>query len=222
MDIKKEVRKLRLLPLTLALAFVFFASALFVVSNLRPLYLSLFDRYEVYSNFEIQDKEELDRKFFTVLDYLSLGQNRLDVNFYSREDLLHLVDVRNLFIIVYSASVAAAFIVTGYLFFLKLSRSELIMATRNATAIIFAFILMAGIIASSNFHPLFVRFHELTFTNSYWELDPATSNLIKFLPEVIFRDLFVILLVLTFVIGLSAFITGTILLQRKNDAKQRS
>ena len=46
------------------------------------------------------------------------------------------------------------------------------------------------IYALTDFNSLFINFHKLFFaSNNYWQLDPQTSNLIKFLPEQIFQEL---------------------------------
>ena len=49
---------------------------------------------------------------------------------------------------------------------------------------------------SAQFNEAFIRFHELLFTNDLWLLNPETDMMIRMLPQKIFFEIFVRILVL--------------------------
>jgi integral membrane protein (TIGR01906 family) len=50
-----------------------------------------------------------------------------------------------------------------------------------------------GVVAAFGFDAAFTRFHELFFTNDFWQLDPDTDHLIQMFPEAFWRDMTVLL-----------------------------
>lgn len=54
-----------------------------------------------------------------------------------------------------------------------------------------------GLLAAFTWPQSFILFHQILFPqNTYWLLDPASSNLIKFLPNQIFQELGILYLIL--------------------------
>ncbi len=45
------------------------------------------------------------------------------------------------------------------------------------------------LLRGADFDALFIRFHQLVFTNDLWLLDPATDALIRMLPEPFFESM---------------------------------
>ncbi|MGH2457259.1 MAG: TIGR01906 family membrane protein [Chloroflexota bacterium] len=45
-----------------------------------------------------------------------------------------------------------------------------------------ALVIVSGILTYTSFDSLFITFHEVTFNNNYWELDPRTDHLIQMFP----------------------------------------
>jgi integral membrane protein (TIGR01906 family) len=58
-----------------------------------------------------------------------------------------------------------------------------------AVGIMLLLLALFGIAAAIDFNGLFLRFHELAFTNDLWLLDPRTDVLIQMYPEVFFNDM---------------------------------
>lgn len=163
---------------------------------------SRFASLGVYDAFVSKDTWELNRQFGTVLEYLRpFSTTILDPNFYASEDLLHMADVRVIFSYWY---LLILLIVLLTLFGRRIKVSPLtkkLLIVSVATA--FSVVLLWAIL---DFSSLFTTFHKVLFPyNEYWLLDPATSNLIKFLPTQIFVEIFGVWLLLS---GLLAALLG--------------
>ena len=209
------LKKLTLtLHLTLILAF-----PLILISLLTPYFHSALGRYEVYANFsgetlrEILHKnlhnnlhktneEVLWEEYYTVLEYIRPPFNtELDSEFFSPEDIYHMQDVRNLFILVWIIFIVSAVCSLLQKLTWQKKASEKAPKQRKLlpSFIIVSFVI--GLLLLVTWDKSFVIFHQLLFPgNDYWQLDPATSSLIKFLPGQIFQELLVIYIVLVVVV----------------------
>jgi integral membrane protein (TIGR01906 family) len=45
-----------------------------------------------------------------------------------------------------------------------------------------------GIAAMSDFESLFIKFHQLSFANDFWQLDPRTDYLVRIFPDAFWLD----------------------------------
>ena len=72
-----------------------------------------------------------------------------------------------------------------------------------------ATILLSGIVLAIAFRPLFYLFHELSFRNDYWQLDPRSDYLVMLFPEGFWIDATLILVAVVFLqaIGILAVVT---------------
>jgi len=104
----------------------------------------------------------------------------------------HMADVRRLFqaglrLRAVAAATAAALIAAGLLLGTRRARrlgALLALCLMTAVGVAAAIVLIRA-----DFAALFIRFHELVFTNDLWLLDPATDALIRMLPEPFFEGM---------------------------------
>ncbi|HHY75190.1 MAG TPA: TIGR01906 family membrane protein [Firmicutes bacterium] len=113
------------------------------------------------------------------------GEERL---LYNDKELLHLEDVRGLFLsgltaewLATVASFALAFLL------IKSGKHKEASVAMYASSILTVIILaLAGMAASSDFTLFWDRFHRVTFDNDLWLLDPGKDWLIRMFPEPFF------------------------------------
>ncbi len=178
-----------------AWAIILFLLPIIVVSLFRPYYYWSFDRYEVYQNF---DRPEAAPAFFGQV----LGTIRppfsevLDHRWFSTEDIIHMQDVQNIFVVIYVVALLALAIALGGVF--KMQRKyELRERLEKIWGTFIAIISLISLASFFLWNQAFTFFHETLFPNNqFWMLDPSTSNLIKYLPEVMFQELLVIVIAL--------------------------
>lgn len=179
----------KLLSLSIFLCLV--TLPIIILANLYIYFHWSFGRFQVYDNFENQPPAELNQKFNQVLQYINIPfDTELDSGFFSPEDRLHMQDVRNLFIVVNVCFIGFASL-SMTLFVMTKPDIRKLMKGASKLLIIYIVILIAiGIYLIFTWKSGFTLFHQLLFpNNSYWMLDPASSNLIKYLPEQIFQEL---------------------------------
>lgn len=137
-----------------------------------------------------------------LLGYLKDKQDNLEVRatiggterqVFNSKELLHMQDVKQLFHIGFVIRNLAliAFLLTGIALWLLERRWTKAFPGGYLAAfgIMLALLIAFGIAAVMDFNGLFIKFHELVFTNDLWLLDPATDVLIQMFPEVFFNDM---------------------------------
>lgn len=179
---------MRALGLFLSLLCLLLSSVLFSVDLCAKdagLYLSIQERIglvDADGGFGRDFVQELNGE---ITAYLS--GKRDDIAGLSGRALMHMGDVRALLNRVVPAAVGIALCGMTLLFLSKRLR------LRSALYVFGAFVLLgavsAPVLAGLNFHELFVRFHELAFTNDLWLLDPVEDVLIRILPEAFFSEI---------------------------------
>lgn len=161
-----------------------------LVAYLFPYTLVFLD-FGIWERFDIVDLPRT--QFRSLINYLAPPwQTALDSDFFSQEDIWHMIDVQNVFKVVWLALIVLTPLV---LISLKLQMNKVNnrqrKLTRNQRLLGLAAIFAALVIAMAFWEPLFVLFHQLVFPhNSYWQLDPQTSNVIKYFPSGVFQTLF--------------------------------
>ena len=157
--------------------------------------------------------------FYNREDYLRTLVHDQDGNvvpLFSPKEVAHMHDVKALVHRVYAVGAVALCGVLAYLVALGVwSREESLvsLARRMLQAcagtglllIVFGFAAATG-----GFDNLFVQFHELSFGNDFWQLDPARDHLVQMFPQGFWLDATVLIAGLTVVeialIGLVAFL----------------
>lgn len=163
-----------------------------LLSQLRPYYFNAFDRYEV--PIPLSERYHFDE----ILNYLLPAPYSIpSPRFFSYEDIQHMHDVRNIFLILYCVLCVCAVSIV----FLKAKVKTPVKILLNQSFkihFVFCFLLSVfGFLGALTWPQSFIVFHQILFPqNNYWLLDPATSNLIKFLPNQIFQELGILYLIL--------------------------
>ena len=186
-----------------------------LVINLPALYSYGYDRYEDeitrYMNIERDDYIDGGRQ---IRDYFNNDAEELDVrvvvggilrSIYSEREVLHMSDVKDLVRGVYrlgelSALYLFAFAVAG-MFFEPWRRSLRRTAWHMAMggAVTLGLVVLVGLGALAGFERLFLAFHEVSFSNDLWQLNPRTDYLIAMFPEEFFFDATILIAVLIIV-----------------------
>ncbi len=145
-----------------------------------PFYQETFEENGVYTHFG--DKELVDSEFAVVLEYAQ-GKDVVLSDFYNTKEKEHMKDVRWLFWLAQICmGLSYVFLVGMFLVDKHVVRSGFLLGSTFACLFVFGL----GLFAFVNFDFLFTLFHKILFRNDLWLLNPATDNLIRMLPEVVF------------------------------------
>lgn len=114
-----------------------------------------------------------------------------EVNFFTPRELAHLEDCRRLIMGLLEIKAWAIGLVVVAIATLLKRKTQLKTVAKmylltTAVVIIIAAILV--VYAVSDFDAFFIKFHELTFNNDYWLLDPYRDNLVNIMREGMFAD----------------------------------
>lgn len=135
------------------------------------------------------------RRVGALLRYLALRVPLPDDGFYSAVELAHMGDVQTVFQTVYLAALVAVCILA--LALVLLARSDKGRALRAVRIGSIADLILVAVLGTTaltiGFDQLFITFHELVFTNTFWLL-PEDSSLIRLFPEDYFMGYFFIAL----------------------------
>lgn len=120
------------------------------------------------------------------------------------KEVLHMRDVKHLLQRVYAIETLALCFVLAYVVAICLwsgaeSLQALAMRALRASILTIALVVGFGVVASTGFDALFTRFHELSFGNDFWQLDPATDHLVQMFPQGFWLDATVLIAGLTVV-----------------------
>lgn len=148
-------------------------------------------------------KDELDRATGELIVYFNSSQDLPSIEvssgsktfpLFDQRDSLHLRDVRDLIRLTYlfqEISLAYVLLFSVAFLFLRKVRPLAGLAGAWMWGGVFSavFLLAIGVAMLFDFDRLFLQFHLVSFSNDLWVLDPATSNLIRMVPEGFFFDL---------------------------------
>lgn len=164
-------------------------------------------------------RPQLDRAAHEIVQYFTSGDpnSLLDIRvqvggggepqpLYNEREIMHMRDVKRLFqFFFHMQEFAFAYIVTYiagvYLWsreqsLRRLARHSMIAGVVTATALgIGALAMLVG------FDQLFLLFHLLSFSNDFWQLDPATDRLVQMFPQGFWFDVSIGVGVLTLLEG---------------------
>ena len=187
--------------LAVALPLLLITGSVRIVSTSELLYDYGFDKYNIERRTGIP-RAELDRAAESLIDYFGNGDVRIDsrVNFgqgdvplYKEREILHLVDVKNLFGLVNDIEkgsfgfvaffILLALAVRGWSYLPLLWRT--LLWSGAGTVVLVAVI---GIATAISFDEVFLQFHLVSFANDLWLLDPRMHYLIQMFPQNFFLD----------------------------------
>ncbi|HHY92271.1 MAG TPA: TIGR01906 family membrane protein, partial [Firmicutes bacterium] len=122
---------------------------------------------------------------------LELSRAGRPLPLYDERELTHLADVQGLFrrgfalrtAAAWTSALTALFLVHRYK---KAAARHLTRAALAGGILTLALLALALLLLSTDFNRWFTVFHQLSFSNNLWQLDPARENLIRIFPEEFF------------------------------------
>ena len=172
-----------------------------VTSNVRWAFNSIslyelgFDRNNVTETTGLSD-DQLSRAAMQIRDYFNSDEDELHVlvdfgsgpqELFNDTETLHMRDVKELVSNTYRVQEGAflylfLFISLGFLLrgieFVGVMRRLLTYGSTTTVVLVLA----VGLVSLVAFGPLFTLFHEVSFANDFWLLDPRTSFLVRMFP----------------------------------------
>ena len=172
------------------------------VINAPVLYSYGFDKYDIplYTGIE---RDELLSAGRQIRDYFNNDEKDLIIStvqrgiaipslFNSRE-ITHMRDVKGLVQGVYDVQLITglylvAFAVVGFIATRRRFLPQLARLLGMGGGLTLGLVVAVGLGALVGFERLFLAFHEISFSNDFWQLDPRTDALIAMFPEGFFLD----------------------------------
>lgn len=169
--------------------------------NAGGLYEYGFDRYDISLRTGI-DREELSRLGGEIRDYFNDDAEFIDIDaviygelapLFTEREIIHMKDVKGLIRGVYTLQwITLGYLMSAVAAYAWLRRSKGIPETVRVGfwggVVTLLIIGVLGIGSVFGFESLFLAFHQLSFANDFWQLNPRIHNLIAMFPEPFFRD----------------------------------
>src|SRR5262249_35312534 len=110
-----------------------------------------------------------------------------DPNVFNQREQIHLYDVRGLVRgIIRMRIITIGYILLFVIVALLLDRvrgmRRLARVTLAGSALTVVMVVVFGLLSYTSFDSLFITFHEISFHNDFWQLDPRTDHLIQMFP----------------------------------------
>ena len=200
--------------------------SLFISSILAVIFYVCFD-INFYKNF--YQKENLASSIGTssdslinntqnLLNYLN-KKEQLNTDWFSEKDILHMVDVQNLYTFSYNIMIYCllTLIISTIIIILILRGKSLLYITKIFNKVLLLFIVLVGglsAVIAYNFNYFWIKFHTTLFSNDLWLLSPSESNLIKMVPEEFFISLITKIIIYILILFILLF-TSNIVIRKK-------
>lgn len=136
--------------------------------------------------------EEQDAFAAEIVPFMK-GETDVQPEILSEKEQQHMLDVRALIHLadrVSQACMTAAAVLAVVIAWLRAGRGRGGMPIGALAGLLIVLALAGGafvLLNTSGFEALFIRMHELLFTNDLWLLDPATDILIRMMPQLLFE-----------------------------------
>ena len=137
-----------------------------------------------------------------IRGYINSGDEPLSVqtrifgeerDLFNDREVAHMKDVKRLVWGVYilalvSAVYLAAMTVTGFARHRSRFAEHLARRALYGGGLTLALLVIFGLSALVDFESLFIKFHQLSFANDFWQLDPRTDYLVRIFPDAFWVD----------------------------------
>lgn len=187
----------------------------------RDFYLSGFQKYGGAARVSLSPAEQA-YVADAFIAYFQSSPGTLDVllarnggfqPLFNQREVAHMEDVQAIMQLVFRlAAVSLGYVVIyAVVCLLVLRRRFLPVLARvclGSAAVTLVTLLVFGALALTDFQSLFLQFHELSFGNDLWQLDPARDNLIRLFPEGFWFEALLRILGLTVVQVLALGVAG--------------
>lgn len=200
--------------------------SLFISSILAVIFYVCFDinfykefyQKENIANYIDTSSDNLINNTQNLLNYLN-KKEQLNTDWFSEKDILHMVDVQNLYTFSHSIMIYCfiTFILSTIIIILILRGKSLLYITKIFNKVLLLFIVLIGglsTIIAYNFNSFWIKFHTTLFSNDLWLLSPSESNLIKMVPEDFFVNLIVKIIIYILILFILLF-TSNIVIRKK-------
>ncbi len=194
------------------IAFIIALPIALVTTNIRLLanapltYRYAFDRYDAEASTGLS-RADLDstagalRAYFNDDEstfYHPVTEGGLQESVFNARETRHMQDVKHLFVMLNHAQEASVLYVLVYVvvfFIWARDGSVRQLATQTILGLVLGAVCLGavGAFAAFGFDAAWSRFHELVFSNDFWQLNPDTDHLIQMFPEPFWRDMTVFL-----------------------------
>ena len=200
--------------------------SLFISSILAVIFYVCFDinfykefyQKENIANYIDTSSDNLINNTQNLLNYLN-KKEQLNTDWFSEKDILHMVDVQNLFTFSHSIMIYCfiTFILSTIIIILILRGKSLLYITKIFNKVLLLFIVLVGglsAVIAYNFNSFWIKFHTTLFSNDLWLLSPNESNLIKMVPEEFFISLITKIIIYILILFILLF-TSNIVIRKK-------
>lgn len=179
--------------LTLTLFLLIFISSTLIIILKTTFNIEIYKNY--YSN--NNSNKELGLEYNELINYTENLFNYLknteilNDKWFSKKDILHMIDVKYLYnfsikIIIVTAIISLIFLIILKIINKKNTLKNIINLYNLSFVMYISIIIIITIIALLNFNYFWIKFHKILFSNDLWILSPTESNLIKMFPEEFF------------------------------------
>lgn len=200
--------------------------SLFISSILAVIFYVCFDinfykefyQKENIANYIGTSSDNLINNTQNLLNYLN-KKEQLNTDWFSEKDILHMVDVQNLYTFSHSIMIYCfiTFILSTIIIILILRGKSLLYITKIFNKVLLLFIVLVGglsAVIAYNFNSFWIKFHTTLFSNDLWLLSPNESNLIKMVPEEFFISLITKIIIYILILFILLF-TSNIVIRKK-------
>ena len=200
--------------------------SLFISSILAVIFYVCFDinfykefyQKENIANYIDTSSDNLINNTQNLLNYLN-KKDQLNTDWFSEKDILHMVDVQNLYTFSHSIMIYCfiTFILSTIIIILILRGKSLLYITKIFNKVLLLFIVLVGglsAVIAYNFNSFWIKFHTTLFSNELWLLSPNESNLIKMVPEEFFISLITKIIIYILILFILLF-TSNIVIRKK-------
>jgi integral membrane protein (TIGR01906 family) len=178
--------------------------------NEPRLYTYGFERHDITDATNISP-DQLERAAKQIRDYfnsdadfltLTITLNGQLVSLYNERETLHMRDVKRLIVGTYWAQIVSGFfllIFAGLTLLRSFSHGvqQLAKLLLTASLTLICLVLGIGLVSVIAWRPIFILFHQISFANNLWQLDPYNDYLLMMFPERFFLETTLLIALLT-------------------------
>ncbi|MDD4834150.1 MAG: TIGR01906 family membrane protein [Lutispora sp.] len=229
---KKIFRSMLYIVSVLVLPLLILLTSMELITFNVNYYKAEYEKHDISKKLSIEESDLMDSTV-KLLDYLRDDRKDLDFktkidgkeqDFFSSRDKMHMVDVKNLFII--------GRIIRNVIFIVLLLISAIFIYNKNIRFDIGNFLLTSSIVGvlpivilviliNIDFYKYFTIFHEIFFTNDLWLLDPNADRLVNIFPESFFFDTAIKIIMYYLIVQLVLFILSMVFKYFKKQVNAR-
>ncbi|MFH1439351.1 MAG: TIGR01906 family membrane protein [Candidatus Woesearchaeota archaeon] len=206
---EKRKELIILIVLTFVLVNLVFLFSYKYVLYSKSFHVEEFEKNGVYSKF---NQTSVDDEHDNIMEYLLTGRTSVISERLSEQDKLHLKDVKQLMKNVdYYSYVTVGFIFLLF-WFLHFRHKKLIDKLFSKaifiTGIVNVVLLFILYLLSRNFNLFFIKFHEITFNNDLWMMNPNVDLLVQLYPQQFWIDAFSKIMFMSMTISVMFIVIG--------------